>query len=219
MKNLPKIMPIKDVINCLYTEIIYCNREYYEYEKILMHFLSFATPKDNPILIHLGGIPGAGKTTFYNNIDWPDHVLIQCDSIMEKLSAYQVTLKLEGSKKAFRRFEHLARVIAYELLDRAISNRSNIILDHGGLFDAHVELLKNIRNKYQYKTEMHFVLCNLKTAISRTIKRQKITGRHIPKSIIIERFKKVKNLLPQYQAVVDYFKFWDNSTYNYKNLI
>jgi predicted kinase len=212
MKTLSSLMPIKDVINCAYEEINCGDNERYEYEKIITDCLSSATLQDKPLLIHLGGIPGAGKTTFYNNRNWPDHVLVHCDGIMEKLSAYQETLKLEGSKQAFRKFENLARIVAYELLDRAIYNKFNIIMDHGGLFTAHVDLLKNIKNKYQYQTEMHFILCDLKTAISRVAARQKITSRYTPKSIIIERLKKVKQLLPQYQDIVDCFKLYCQDT-------
>ena len=72
--------------------------------------------------------------------------------------------------------------------------------------------MKNLRDKHQYQIKIHFVLCNLKTSILRVVARQKITGRYTPKSIIIERLKKFKQLLPQYQDIVDCFKLYCQET-------
>lgn len=177
-----------------------------ETEKIINRFLVASPSSDHPILVHMLGIPGAGKSTFYRNHHsrFADYVFVSFDEIMEALPAYQSDLQKLGSVAAFSRWELPARVIGYELLSRAIAAKKNIFLDHGGSPLAHQELLQNIK-ALNYQTEMFWIKCDLDKAIRRTSERAKITKRHTPPQMIVERQELIRALAPRYKKIVDKF--------------
>jgi chloramphenicol 3-O-phosphotransferase len=81
-----------------------------------------------PQLIHLCGIPGAGKTTYTNFFlkQSPHFALVQFDSFMEKLPGYREALARSGSADAFKQFELPARIIGYHLLQALVDNRRHV---------------------------------------------------------------------------------------------
>lgn len=180
-----------------------------EYEKLIQMMLSTAKPTNTPKLIHMLGIPGAGKTTFYHQHTWESHIFIGFDNIMEQLPGYQQDLHILGSVKAFGKWEIPARIIGYELLRRAISGRYNIFFDHGGANMCHLELIKKLK-QLGYKTEIHYLKCSIKLASKRAILREKETGRHTPPQIINSRFSQLKTLAEEYQKLADKFYSYDD---------
>lgn len=175
-------------------------------EEVIDKFLSAAPSVDHPFLIHMLGIPGAGKSTYYaaHKEELPPHVFVGFDTVMEALPSYQEDLKKSGSVEAFKKWELPARVIGYELLERAIAAKKNIFFDHGGSPQAHAELLSNIKT-LGYKTRMIYVTCDVNVALERAVEREKITHRHTPPQMIIDRAKLVSRLAPQYEEIVDEF--------------
>ena len=176
-------------------------------EAVIEKFLAAApSVVDHPFLIHMLGIPGAGKSTYYakHKEELPPHVFVGFDYVMEALPSYQKDLKEIGSVEAFKKHELPARVIGYELLGRAIAAKKNIFLDHGGTPQAHAELLSNIKT-LGYKTRMIYVRCDVNVALERAVEREKITHRHTPPQMIIDRAKFVSRLAPQYKGIVDEF--------------
>lgn len=176
-----------------------------EYESIINYYLSDKFPGKFPKLVHMGGIPGSGKSTFYRkNVDkyYKDFVFIGFDNVMKKISSYDYDVEKFGSVEAFSRWEIPARVAGYELLRRAVEAKYNIFLDHSGLCPPHLELLKNIKN-YGYETEMHFIRCDLKKAFLRAEIREKKTKRHTPKKLIEDRYELSKTYINEYEKVVD----------------
>ncbi len=165
----------------------------------------------HPKLIHMFGIPGAGKSTFYHTHTWSPHVFIDFDHIMKQLPQYQQDLFLLGSVEAFDKWEIPARVIGYELLRRAVGLRQNIFFDHGGANTAHLNLIKNLR-LLGYSTEMHYVYCSTEQALLRAKQREQQTGRHTPPQIIYERASAVTELAEKYKKIADAFYAYDNSS-------
>ncbi len=181
-----------------------------EFDAIIEKHLATATSTNTPKIIHMAGIPGAGKTTFYRSHKWIEHVSIAFDNIMESISGYQTDLKNLGHIEAFSRWELPARVIGYELLRRAVIAKKNIFFDHGGSFSAHIDLMKNIKN-FNYTTEMYYISCSLETALARAIKREKETLRNTPPEKIKNRYIKIANSINEYQKIIDKFYQFDNS--------
>ncbi len=194
-------------------EIIPCQYEAIKnssFEAIINKYLQAAPSELNPQIIHMAGIPGAGKTTFYHSQKWAPHIFIAFDDIMEDIDEYQEDLKQYGTVYAFNKWEIPARVIGYELLCRAVSEKKNIFFDNGGSASAHIELMQNIK-KYGYTTIMYYIHCPLETAIKRAQKREKEINRHIPVKTIEDRYYKTLENIKIYQNIVDKFYQIDTS--------
>lgn len=177
------------------------------FEPVIKKLLAGAPSVNTPKFAHMLGIPGAGKSTFYNKNKekFSNFLRIDFDMVMELLPEYQRDVKLFGSKNAFERWQIPARVAGYELLRRAIEEKKNIFFDNGGSAGCHQELLANIKKK-GYQTAMYYIDCPLDIALSRVAEREKITKRHTPQQMIEERRLLIQKNLPQYQALVDDFQ-------------
>ena len=95
---------------------------------------------------------------------------------------------------SFVKFKHTFDIVA----------KKNIFLDHGGTPQAHAELLSSIK-KLGYKTKMIYVRCDVNVALKRAVEREKITHRHTPPQMIIDRAELIARLVPQYKGIVDEF--------------
>jgi probable phosphoglycerate mutase len=181
-----------------------------ELDSIITRYLAQANPNEHPVLIHMAGIPGAGKTTFYRTHQWVEHVFVAFDDVMEALPAYQTDLAKLGNAQAFKNWEIPARIVGYELLRRAVEEHKNIFFDNGGSSQAHLLLMKNIK-KFGYKSEMYYISCALETAIARAEAREKEINRHIPIETISERYFKTLINVKEYKKIVDVFHHFDSS--------
>ena len=82
-----------------------------QYDAVISKYLQTAPSVEHPVLIHMAGIPGSGKTTYYRTHDWPQHVFIAFDNIMEDLKEYQNDLKAFGAEIAFNKWQPATRII------------------------------------------------------------------------------------------------------------
>lgn len=175
----------------------------------LDEFLSSTTPQNTPIIIHMAGIPGSGKTTAahrllngeYKNQDF---ILFDFDSIMNKIPAYRSDAQRDP-KMAFMAWEKPAANIGYFLIQQLIANKRNILFDHSGTPDIHRELLSKAREDFGYRTKMYFTSCDVKTAKKRAIAREIATKRHTPEELIDFRASKIDDNIKAYQEIVDEF--------------
>ena len=151
-----------------------------EYETLLAGLLEGAVSQTAPHFVQIGGIPGAGKTTFCKNSHWDERLFISFDKI------------------------------GYEALRRAVEKKADIWLEHSGVNNPHIELIKNLKKK-GYTTEMYFILCNLDIACRRAELREKITRRHTSREMIVKRNELVKTYLEQYKTLVDNLYIYDTS--------
>ena len=218
-----KIMELKELIPAIGDLIPfdYSQIATPEYEALLASALESAPSVKTPVLIHMLGIPGSGKSTFYRSRQWPSHVLISFDKIMEELPGYQNDLITLGNTAAFQKWEIPARIVGYELLRRAVAAGKNIFFDHGGLFnlginaDSHLDLLNKLP-QYGYRTEMYYISCPADIALARTVEREKQTRRHTPEAFIRERGRLIDEYIGKYQTCVDAFYHLDNSDGKYR---
>lgn len=204
MVNICSLMPnIYDLIPYGYEKI-----RTHEYDAIINNYLANFTKSNNPTFTQVGGIPGAGKTTFCSNIK--NNVFLSFDAIMEKIPAYQQDLYLLGNAEAFKKWEIPARIIGYEILAKAINSHCNIVLEHSGVNEAHIQLFENLR-KIGYQTNMYFILCELPLALERAKEREKITHRHTPPDMIKKRFSLVNEYVSRYKGIACNTFIYDTS--------
>jgi predicted ABC-type ATPase len=176
--------------------------------------LSETKATTTPKLIHLCGIPGAGKTTYTNFFlkQNAHFALVQFDGVMEKLSGYHEALARFGSAHAFKQFELPARIIGYHLLQALVDNRRDVFFDHGALNRQHVQLLKAVSDR-SYSVEMHYIECSLEVAFDRIGIREQSEGRHTPREIVSERHALLQELLPVYKELVAKFVLVEPAMY------
>lgn len=209
MKLTDLIPNINEIVPSDYAEI--CSPTS---EALIESFLHAAPAEEYPLIIHMSGIPGAGKSTFYQTRTWPRHVFIGFDTIMEQIPEYQTDVRTSGPAAAFHKWEIPARIIGYELLRRAVSQRKNIFFDHGALNTGHIELLQNLKN-LGYETEMYFINCAPEVAYQRTLRREQLTLRHTPRTLIEQRQALAQTCLSEYRKIIDTIYIFDTTSGKY----
>ena len=122
-----------------------------ESEKIIASMLAGLQPVTKPELRQISGIPGAGKSTYCQTHLPKNFLFLSFDKIMVSLSGYQQTLAKEGSAAAYHQYEMPARIIGYEVLRRALRKHYNILFEHSGTNNAHVEMFKNLPKKLKMR--------------------------------------------------------------------
>ncbi len=63
----------------------YKNIQTPQYDKIIASYLQKAHPSASPRFVQIGGIPGAGKSTFCKTSHWNKRLYISFDKIMESI--------------------------------------------------------------------------------------------------------------------------------------
>lgn len=172
------------------------------YESIIEGFIKSEVSRENPHLFQVSGVPGVGKTTYVKKVEANYDVFVSFDSIMEKIPQYVEDLKKIGSVEAFKKWEMPARVVGYELLERCLDKKLNIIIEHSGVNEAHVQLFMNIKN-LGYNTEIAFLKCSFDKAVERCAQRELETKRHTPEIYIENRFALVDEYEKIYHTVAD----------------
>ncbi len=204
--QLTNLMPaVSTLIPFEYTEI-----KSAVYDKIIAALLTEASTSRTPYLLQVGGIPGAGKSTFCSSCRRENSLFISFDKIMEMIPDYQADVYKLGRKESFHKWEIIARVIGYELLRQAVDKKLNIILEHSGVNEAHLQMMENLP-KLGYDTEECFILCDIEKACKRAEEREKITNRHTPRELIEERAKLVEKYVHSYQKIVNHMSVYDSS--------
>ncbi|MDD9899392.1 MAG: zeta toxin family protein [Alphaproteobacteria bacterium] len=171
-------------------------------EDIIAQKLSQAEPVTQPYILHMLGVPGAGKSTFVRGLPASNAVVISFDDIMEKLPQYANSLRTDGPEKSFTTWEKCAREIGYELLFRAVELGLNIIFDHGGARADHVDFLAHIKHYNSYTIRIMAILADTQTASARIAQRE----RHVPVQYVSERMVTLKTLLPRYRSIADQYE-------------
>ncbi|MBR2273375.1 MAG: zeta toxin family protein [Alphaproteobacteria bacterium] len=173
-----------------------------ESEKIIAKLLEGLSPVKEPEFCQVSGIPGSGKSTFCKKHLPKNYLFLSFDQIMISLFGYQQMLKTKGIIAAYQQYEMTARIIGYEVLRRALQNHLNIMLEHSGTNQAHLELFKNLP-KEGYKTTVDFIICDIDLAIKRAHKRALETKRYVPEQLIVERAEKFNQYRQAYQNLAN----------------
>lgn len=162
------------------------------------HLAAF-TPNETPTILHMLGIPGAGKTTLVKQLARDNTAVVSFDDIMEELPEYRDDMAQHGADTAFERWEVCAREIGYEVLFRAIERKLNLIFDNSGSRSDHVTLLTELKNSGAYRVEIAAIHISEELALKRAAQR----ARFLPPEYIPIRHKAIEALLPAYKALAD----------------
>lgn len=207
-------MKLTDLMPDIY-QLIPCGYEVIQndsYDKILSDEVSSVPPNKVPVLYQVSGVPGAGKSAYCTHFlkTHPEYAYVSFDKIMESIPEYQQDVAQKGSALAFALWEKPARVIGYELLKRLLEQGASVLLEHSGVNVSHVQLYQNVK-KYGYQTKVTFLMCDTDIAIKRAQKREKLTGRHTPQSMICERAALIEQYAKRYGQIADDIQFLDAS--------
>lgn len=172
----------------------------------VLRILQSAVPQADPVLIHLLGPPGSGKSTVAALLAQATRAscptIVAFDQLMESVPAYRDSPDRED---AFRTWELPAREAGYTLLRLLLGKRITIILDHSGAVPSHVELLRHARQSQHYYVAVIRVLTPLETAASRIAARHTDGGRFVPLHYLADRHAAIEVLLDGYRSVAHYY--------------
>jgi probable phosphoglycerate mutase len=179
-----------------------------ETEKLIKQSFTGLTLVEHPSFYQVSGIPGAGKSTYCTRHIPSNCLFLSFDKIMSSLSGYQQVLKTSGREAAFQTYEMPARIIGYEILRQAIAKKYNIMLEHSGTNQAHVELLKNLQH-LGYQTEVDFIICNVNKALSRVNERAAKINRYVPEALVFQRAEHLKQYITVYKGIASAVQLLD----------
>jgi probable phosphoglycerate mutase len=184
------------------------------YESVIEQMLAEAEFCDTPTITQVSGMPGAGKSSFCKEKRNASSLFVSFDAVMEQIPDYHKDVKEKGAAHGFKVWEMPARVVGYELLRRAIEKKANILLEHSGVNDAHLELMKNAK-KLGYKTEVNFIMCEKEEAYRRVLKREKEEKRHTPRKLVDDRAKLMEYYIDKYKNIADNTVIFDSTTHKF----
>jgi predicted ABC-type ATPase len=186
-------------------------------QKVAREYLDKATPVDKPTIIVLGGGTASGKTSIADVAaqDLPNSVRIDTDEFNTKLPDYAELQKSDPQNAAMRVHDE-AKMISKTVLDNAVKERKNIILDastSGSDSAAKIQMLKNAG----YNVDLRFVDVPVEEAIRRANKRALTSmnptnkGRFLPEDLIREKHAAAAKSFENLKDMADRARLFDNS--------
>lgn len=175
-------------------------------QKIVRQILDEAISSPAPFLVHMLGIPGAGKSSFLSALAelWasPLPTLLGFDQIMEQMPEYTLA---RDKKEAFGSCELPARAAGYRALQDLLSKKANILFDNGGSAASHLDLLHFARDVLGYRVAVVSVISCPLAARERILQRYEIEGRYTPHEYLEDRADKIRALQESYRRVTPHF--------------
>ncbi len=118
-----------------------------EAQDIVENVLLLSQASSRPRLVHLCGMPGAGKSTYAASFvkDHAGYNLVQFDTVMEQLCGYRRDCAATNLPDAFKSWEWPARAIGYYLLQTLLENKRDILFDHSATARSHLDLIDRVK--------------------------------------------------------------------------
>ena len=170
-----------------------------------------------PLAILMGGGSASGKGTLRDVLVLPrlqsagiNVGISDCDEIKEKLPEYKLFQEQDITSAAYRTHEE-SMDIAKEAFDALIKNNKNLLFD--GTMKNYTTCMNMIDKLHKAGYEIQIVGADvpLETAINRSNKRAKDTGRQVPEGIITGAHGGFSLTYPKLLDEVDSYSLYDNS--------
>lgn len=178
-------------------------------------FSSHGKKQEYPVIVGIGGGPGAGKSFLYERMKQegrlPKHSIVHDpDLVMEAIPQYREDA-LRNPAEAFKKWELVARQLSNSILLDAMQCRYNIIYVRSFALSDSLNFVR-IAKTAGYQFEAHIITCDLNVALTRAKIREGKTQRHIPPETLIQRHEAVLALLPDIAGLSNrFFKYENNS--------
>jgi predicted ABC-type ATPase len=173
------------------------------HKNMINEFLSKGIPQDSPDIVFAAGLPGAGKswTLNYMGEQYKNYITINADDIKERLPEYN------GLNAAIVHDE--SSDVAAELLQIALSNKFNIILD--GTMKSYDKALRKVQNSKAkgYSTFLLGIELPTHKSIERADSRFKSKGRFVPYDLIKNNANKIYQSMDMLKTAVDNYKIYN----------
>ncbi|MEM1158987.1 MAG: AAA family ATPase [Verrucomicrobiota bacterium] len=156
-----------------------------------------------PVLHLIGGINGAGKTTFFEDyLPNEGHCLefLNADMIAKGLSPFQPEkVSFKAGRLLLERLSELAAAKESFALESTLSGLS------------YLKTLKQLKSEGYYLKLYYLWIPNAETAQARVRRRVSLGGHHIPDDVVSRRYQKSLNFFwNQYRLIVDEWRLFDN---------
>jgi predicted ABC-type ATPase len=157
----------------------------------------------SPVIVHLLGSPGAGKSTAAAYLSARDQVcrgtatVVAFDRVMESVPDYQDASDRDA---AFHAWEAPARDAGYRLVRLLLEKSANIVFDHSGARPDHVDLLRYARERLGYQVAVLRLRTHPDVALARLEARFADGGRFVPANYVAERDAAICALSARYAA-------------------
>lgn len=165
-----------------------------------------------PVLVHMIGIPGSGKSTatYYmkHALRKKFPVIVSFDQLMQTVPAYQ---NVADRELAFRCWEGEAKRAGYCLVEKLLKKNASFIFDHSGATSDHVKLLQFSKKYFGYRIAILRLIVDLDVAYRRIDERFVQDRRFVPKRYISERVEILDNLIFEYREVADEYLEVENN--------
>lgn len=163
---------------------------------VIAHFLDAPGVKSEGKAVILGGLPGAGKTTFIDSpegqkrlgINKADYVIVNPDDVKEVMQQQGMIPNYEGlsPNEQATLFHEEASSISKRLMQQAMADNKNVLFDttlkDEGQLDRMVDYAK--KSGHDYDTTAVFVDVPIAKAKERALARYEAGGRFVPIGVI-----------------------------------
>jgi len=153
---------------------------------IICNYLKTKKPDKNHVINFVSGPPGVGKSVFVSKmVNIENKLIIDTDYIKTLLPEYEHSCSNYYHRESF--------VIAEAILQKALKNKLNIVLETTGKgpYKLLLERIKNIK-KSGVLVYADYLLTSRKILLERTSMRARMTGRIVPLEIINNSLQCVK---------------------------
>jgi predicted ABC-type ATPase len=188
------------------------------YSKLYEVFLKDITPQENPILFAIGGSPGAGKTTWRQQVygQMTNVHLHDMDEVLVRLPGYQKDLELKEPKEVFEKWWPLAREISEKLVQYAIESKYSIVYDR--TCGAEGSYFHFIHAKNQgYHISLIGLCIDADLAYARVAEREKQTKRGMTQAIVDEYRARFSALWPHYLLLANEVALYESNDLSFPN--
>lgn len=172
-------------------------------EKLLKEIDKYEGHK-HPYWIQIMGIPGSGKTTLVRMLQQElnnriPYTLAAFDEYMELIPEYMTE---QDRAMAFAKFEEPARAVGFEIFKELIRRKVHVLFEHSTSFIGVRDLMYFVKQS-GYKLILIRVEVDQCVAKARVKAREEITKRHVPESLIDERFVIIQTRWEELTKIAD----------------